>query len=137
MGANAWTYFVPFQPDVLVAMEWLRQSVLASGRYRIAGARPRVPARSIREALDLAGASGTESILDITGGLATAPTPGRLWRVPPEELEELFGTTTPTRDEVGDAADLFDRLGRGEAACVVVYADGGPTELLFVGYSFD
>jgi hypothetical protein len=137
MGANPWSYFVPFQPDVTAAMESLRQSVFATGRYRIAGSRPRTAVGSIQEALDLAGTSGTESILDITNGIAPEPTPGSFWHVPRAELEELYGTSTPTREAIGDADALFDRLDRGEAAYVVIYADGQPRELLFIGYSFD
>jgi hypothetical protein len=38
---------------------------------------------------------------------------------------------------IGEADELFERLGRGEAAYVTVYADGQPRELLFIGYSFD
>jgi hypothetical protein len=64
--ASADAYFVPFEMDVMAALESLRQRVFANRRYRIAGSRPGTSIRSIQEALTLAGADGTGSILDIT-----------------------------------------------------------------------
>jgi hypothetical protein len=32
---------------------------------------------------------------------------------------------------------LYELLGRGDAAYVVCYAQGKPSEVLFLGYSFD
>jgi hypothetical protein len=33
MGASAWRYFVPYQPDLQAALEALREAVFAAGRY--------------------------------------------------------------------------------------------------------
>ena len=137
MGAEPWLYFAPFHSDVLAALESLRQSVFASGSYQIGRSRPGTSVGSIQDALKLAGADGTRSILDITNGIASQPRPGSLWRFPPQELEHIYGTDQPTREMIADADELFDRLNRGEAAYVTVYTDGRPTDFLFIGYSFD
>src|SRR5713226_1453312 len=61
MGAEPYSYVVPYDADPQRALDRLRSEVFASGRYFGASKRPATPER----ALELAGESGTRSILDI------------------------------------------------------------------------
>jgi hypothetical protein len=63
------------------------------------------------------------------------------------ELHALFGTVQPDHDMVQsviwsgtnpDAAEAFwDSLDRGMAKYIIIYADNQPSEVFFVGFSFD
>jgi hypothetical protein len=44
---------------------------------------------------------------------------------------------TPTREQMLQSADLFESVGRGECRFAVIRRDGAPSEVLFVGYSYD
>ena len=80
---------------------------------------------------------GTSSLLDIER-FSARPAPGAAAPLRPSELLDLFGTTRPALDDFDDAwADLFERVGRGEALYVVAYAEGKPSHVVFVGCSFD
>jgi hypothetical protein len=136
MGAMDWTYVVPFQADVSAALQTLRRAVFASGEFHVGGRPGRASPRSIDEAVEMAGADGTRSILDIDG-LANAKAPGKLATLSADELLDLYGTLQPTREMVGGGDELFEELDRGEAVYVVMYADGRPHELFIAGYSFD
>src|SRR5882762_7862350 len=72
MGGHAWTYFVPYQPDILAAMQALRRREFEAGRYNPAvrfpmdrnAASPGAQHASIEAALEASDADGTSSILD-------------------------------------------------------------------------
>ena len=51
----------------------------------------------------------------------------------------LFGSTRPTAADLTAAreAAIYERLGRGESAHVVLYAGNKPAEVVFYGYSWD
>jgi hypothetical protein len=67
--------------------------------------------------------------------------------LPVSELVRLFGTEQPTHDSVqsvifsnapSEAADaLWDSIDRGTARYIIIYERGEPTEIFFLGYSFD
>ena len=58
-------------------------------------------------------------------------------RLTEEELQEHFGTTTPTRQQFLEMLPTED-VERGEAICLTVYDEVGyPTEIFFAGYSCD
>lgn len=91
---------------------------------------------SIQHAREAADTDGTRSILDIeniedTVGFGVAAP------LDDDTLEELYGTTKPTRAKIESNMDFFDELDRGQAIFVVVYKDGRSDELFFAGYSFD
>jgi len=55
-----------------------------------------------------------------------------------DDLDFYFGTPKPTRKTVEENFDdIFDDIDRGEAVCITVYENEEPSELLFIGYSFD
>lgn len=116
------------------------------------------------EALAASGADGTRSILDIARVSlepVAPPNPadpiatmgfggGRQFRtsypLEPLVLEEIFGTDKPTRGTIDaalfgrdrpEAADVLWDVPRGTAIHIVAYTDGEPTEVFFLGYSFD
>jgi hypothetical protein len=92
---------------------------------------------SIDEALEMAAEDGTHSILDIqsTGrrrdfGVATP--------LPPQAVEEVFGTPQPTHAQVEESwDDVAEPLERWEAHYLVVYEKGKPAEYAFIGCSGD
>jgi hypothetical protein len=150
MGAQAWSYIVPYQTDVKKALQTLRQRELQAGRYYPIVESLEFPVTentpsfqplhtSIEAALESVGESGTGSILDIfdisdeTGSSLASP-------LLPEESLEYLGTVYPTRqifeDEVG-IGNLLSLIGRGEAIYCFLYENEEPQEILFIGYSFD
>jgi len=167
MGASGWSYFTPYQPDIEKALQTLRQQIFKEGAYgkthafnpdmlaRMPGLKETVeqlrqleaerlggPDRkfgSIEELLAAAAEDGTHSILDIEH---TADTPdfGVAWPAPDDVLEEVFGTSKPSRADIEAKPDeLAERLDleRWQAAYVVVYADERPAEIYFEVVSGD
>lgn len=65
----------------------------------------------------------------------------------PAELLNLFGTEQPTHEMIesiilGNAEseasdDFWDSIDRGTARYIIVYANNQPSEIFFIGYSFD
>jgi len=99
MGGHAWTYFVPFEPDILAAMQALRRREFEAGRYNPAvrfpmdrkAPSPGAQHASIEAALAASDADGTRSILDM-GRISQSPDYGVVVPLPLERLEELYGT---------------------------------------------
>jgi hypothetical protein len=91
---------------------------------------------SIDEALEIADADGTASILDISA-ISEEPDYGCAAPFTPAELKQYFGSERPTRADIEQAEDYWDDLERGQARYAVVYAGGAPSEIYFAGYSFD
>jgi hypothetical protein len=79
---------------------------------------------------------GTASILDITH-VSRQPAVRAVCPLSDQELNDHFGTTQPTREQVTRNMAFMDDIGRGEGRFIVTYVDGRPTEILFCGYSFD
>lgn len=147
MGAHRWYYFAAYQPDIQKALDILREREFRAGRYNpvtpfpdfpISGDYPGPGARhsSIQEAVEASDADGTRSILDIN---RVANTPDYCTASPfsAEILHELYGTHHPTKETVLRNLGLFDRLERGQGKYLIVYKDAKPSEIFFVGYSFD
>ena len=152
MGAQFWSYFVPYQEDIRAALEALREQEFRAGRFwqpsqvgpgffgRIIGrspSKPRSP-RSIREAIKIAddSAIGTRSILDMER-ISDTPGSGTLTPVPRDELRRLFGTEQPTREMVEQSEELIERIDRGQGIYVVTHQQGKPEGIYFAGYSYD
>ncbi len=81
---------------------------------------------------------GTGSVIDMTGVAAT-PEHGMVAPIPDGMLDAMFGTRTPSTEEVeaAVAADRLDLYGRGEGTYIVGYLDGIPEVIFFVGRSGD
>ena len=106
--------------------------MFAAGEYRYAEEKP----SSIEEALEIADADGTCSVLDIQKVTAE---PDFCCAAPfsPSELTTYFGTVHPTRADIEAADEYWEDLERGQARYAIVYAGGEPSEIYFAGYSFD
>jgi hypothetical protein len=147
MGARPWFYFVPYQPDIKLALEALREREFAAGRYNPVIVQPEFPVTpasacpgpkhvSINAARGAAGESGTRSILDI-GDIGTTPDYGIVAPLRRSELIDLYGTEQPTRSMVESNMDFLCGIERGQGAYIVIYSEGHPQEIVFAGLSYD
>ena len=151
MGAKPWSYLVDYQPDINSALQALRQREFEAGRYSPAIGYAEFPLSSghtgpgaqhgsIEAAVEDADASGTQTILDIQE-ISEERLSGTASPLESLELLNVFGTEMPTVDMVEDEDEvpdeIFDLIGRGQSVYVVLYKDGQPEKLLFVGYSYD
>lgn len=132
MGAEPYQYLVDYEDNLQGALDTLRAHVFASGEYNGAEFNPSTP----EEAMEMADADGTGSILDIQR-ITSQPDFCCAAPFSSNELQAYFGTETPTRQDVLKNDMFWDDLERGQARYVVVYDDGKPTQLFFAGYSFD
>jgi hypothetical protein len=132
MGAEPYRYTVGFEADIQAALEKLRAEVFAKGEYRGAEFNPATP----QEALEMADADGTASILDIE---RVADEPDFCCAAPfsPRELRDYFGSERPSAQDVEQSDGFWDDLERGQARYVVLYEGAQPAGIHFVGYSFD
>jgi hypothetical protein len=150
MGARFWSYFVPYQEDIRAALAALREQEFRAGRFyqpsevppgfwgRVLGrppCKPKPPA-SIREAIKIAGATGTRSILDMER-ISDTPDYGAVSPVPRDELWRLLATEQPTREKIEHCEELFERIDRGQGIYVITYRERKPDGIYFAGYSFD
>ncbi len=144
MGAEPWSYFVPYVPDFQSALEHLREREFTAGRYNPVSEYEGTYGRAltveerpstIEEARELADADGTRSILDMDR-VGDAADYGVAKRLSPMELQHYFGTTQPTHLDI-EQAEFWEDIERGQGMCCAVYEDGKPKELFFAGYSYD
>ena len=147
MGGEPWFYFVPYQADINGALQALRRREFHAGRYNPVVPFPEFPVQgdapapgaqhaSIEEAIEEADADGTRSILDMER-VADEPDYGAITPMSEDDLVNLFGTATPTREMIESNEDLFEAIDRGQGVYVIAYRDGKPSEIFFAGYSFD
>ena len=144
MGAFEYAYLVPWTDDPRAALDALRAREFAAGRYHPvmfvpqAGETPGPGHASIALAVAAAGASGTRSILDIEE-IAPEMRPGAAAPADPDLLEACLGSVTPSQDDLTEdgMADLTAVLERGCCLFFVVWEDGEPVKLAFVGFSYD
>jgi len=132
MGAEPYRYVVDYQEDVQRALDALRFDVFRRGQYAGAGDGAENP----DEALDLAPAGGTRSILDIQF-VSAYPDSGCASPLDADELRRCFGTETPTVEQIEASNRFWDSIERGSARYVVIHGRGRPEKLFFAGYSFD
>lgn len=93
--------------------------------------------QSIAALLDLAGESGTHSILDIER-VGAQPGFSVVTALSPDALRRAFGTDVPTHDDVEQHwFEIAEQLDRWHARYLVVYRDSKPDEYAFVGCSGD
>jgi hypothetical protein len=147
MGASPYWYVVKYNPDLDAALHDLREREFRAGRYNPVIPFPDFPVTAsspapgaqhstIEEALEDSDADGTRSILDISS-IGEDPDFGVACPLPDDELVRLFGTTQPTRAAVENNMEMYEQIERGQAIYIVLYKNGQPDELMFVGYSFD
>ena len=150
MGAEFWSYFVPYQEDIRAALEALRDQEFRAGRFwqppevhpgflgRIIGRPPSKPKRpaSIREAIKISDATGTRSILDMER-ISDTPASSAVSPVPRDELRRLFGTEQPARAMVEQSEELIEKIDRGQGIYIITYQQGKADGIYFAGYSFD
>jgi hypothetical protein len=151
--SSEWSYFWPYETDVAVALQRLREDVFARGAYmteesEIASARylvdmPRLSTSkpsSIEELLEQEGEHGTHSILDITH---VSPTPKRraVSPLPVAVLADYCLSDSPSSAEIEDVYE-FGSLEkyvnkRWRGIYIIAYKDGKPSEIFFAGCSGD
>ena len=147
MGGHAYWYIVPYRSNLQAALDDLRDREFTAGRYNPAIRLPRFPvdesaatagARHLTIAAAVAAAedAGTRSILDVAR-IGTTPDIGTATPLDAGIIEDLYGTTHPTRDMVESNMDFWEFVARGHAVYVVLYDNGEPSEICFAGYSFD
>jgi hypothetical protein len=146
MGAHPWHYSVPYVEDMAGALSAPREREFRAGRYYPAEMFPHFPIdanhapgcrhASIEAARQAAGANGTRSILDILR-LGDRPDFGVASSLSDDELEDLFGTSIPSAEEILDCDELFDQIERGHGVYVTAYDQGKPAQIIFLGYSDD
>ncbi|SFO02788.1 hypothetical protein SAMN05216330_1011282 [Bradyrhizobium sp. Ghvi] len=153
MGAHPYWYFVPYEDDFGAALQKLREREFKAGRYNPVMPFPTFPVdisapvpgarhASIEEVMEQCDESGTRSILDIAQ-VAPAPFDGSgmpfmtAFPLAPPDVERLFGTPNPTREQVATNKRMWDRIERGSAVYTVIFEKGEPHEIFFGGYSFD
>ena len=147
MGSSPYFYFVPFDSDYNAALAKLRNSEFEAGRYNPVVMFPEFPISkdtespgkqhsSIEEAMEEAEEDGTRSILDInTVSEKDDYCNARILKN--EELISIFGTDKPTHEMLETNYDYFESIERGKAYCITVFKEDKPSEIYFVGYSFD
>ncbi len=146
MGGDPYWYFVKYNKDINQVLQELREREFKAGRYspvtwlefplKENTPSPGPQHASIEEALESSAPDGTRSILDM---MRIGNEPDCCVAVPADEelLEEIYGTTKPTREMIESNMDIIDDLNRGCGLYVVVYKEGKPSEIFFAGYSFD
>lgn len=140
MGATGWVYFVPYQQNIEKAMEGLQKEVMGRGEFIGAGDAPCDDADLLEFMFQNAadGTDGTHSILDIVGGVSETPNFLCASPVARSTLLRFFGTTEPTRQQVeAKEYELEEAVERWQAQYLVIYRDGKPHELCFLGSSGD
>jgi hypothetical protein len=95
-------------------------------------------AETIDELLEMCAESGTHSILDIMQGISDGPGFGTAFPMPDDVKRDLYGTTTPTHEQIeAKIHERADELDRWSCWYVTVYKDGKPNEIYFEGCSGD
>ncbi len=148
MGASAWDYYVPYQPDINAALLELQTKVLADGAYYWAGGGAAFGQAAQHEnrptsmddlwADETVQSEGTHSILDMERVISPDERPdfGSVEPVTPDEARRCAGTEILTREHVPLINDLANQRWYGR--CAVLHdPDGHPTEIYFFGYSGD
>ena len=101
--------------------------------------KPKRKPKTIEQLLEFQAESGTHSILDIVG-ISAEPKFGHVRPFPHEKLAEIFGSETPSHDQIEEAHSSGRLEGfedKWEGVYVIAYRDGAPSEIFFTGHSGD
>jgi hypothetical protein len=140
MSGTAWRYIIPYQPDYQVALDELRATTFARGAYFQPWTErtltPTPPPASIEEAVERCGEEGTHSILDIVA-LSLVAGPGLACLVSSRERQRIYGTLTPTEEDIRDHRfALVHTLEPGQARILTIHDEAGePMKLYIEGLS--
>lgn len=163
MGSSLYYYCTPYRDDIGAALQALREEEFRAGRYEPAlsmlsfefppdeeSPAPGPAHATIEEAVfddDAHAGAGTRSILDLLW-VASAPDYSAASPFSDAELSEMFGTVMPSREQVlahmissknwmPAVARIMRAIERGQGRYIVLYTDDAPSEIFFMGYSFD
>ena len=137
MGATGWKWFAPYESDAEDVLDKARLSAFEARSYGKPYARGKPVVATIEQLIDAFPEDGTCSVIDVTE-IGDAPAVACAGPFPAEVLKDALGTVRPTRAQAEEGMSaLFEQLERGYAAYVVCFANGKPSEVLFLGYSFD
>ena len=132
MGADLYFYYIPYQKNVSIALNKLREQVFQSGQFRGSELSP----KNMKKAFENMEAEGTGSILDIH---TISKTPDYCTASPMSQtnLYKYFGTDKPSREMItNNQAFIFD-IERGHAIYIIIFKNNAPNEIYFAGLSFD
>lgn len=144
MGGSGWDHIVPYQPDLSAALRRLQEQLFRDEDYYWYDDDERPPTLTelwrlitqteLRE-------TGTHSILDVH--YVSDANPDGLGRIRPltaDQMQQWFGTDTPTRADYERASKNIEFRAdppRWTGRCVVLYRNGQPDEIAFWGSSGD
>jgi hypothetical protein len=137
-GSQLWEYCVPYQADLNKVLFELREREFKAGRFYRSELKP----KNIDEAIRIADAEGTRSIIDIE---KVSPTRDimAISPAPPEKLKALFGTDKPSHGMVENASKklqhefqvFLETYDRGEGVYIIIYDGDRPSEIYIAGWS--
>jgi hypothetical protein len=156
LGANPWSYWVPYREDIEGALLELKQREFAAGRYHKPWGFTGTHA-TIEEAAAADENNGTRSILDMIGVSDVPRNPdhivgsdefqlfdfegdpmfGLVAPLDPEQIVDLFGTERPSRAMIEANEEYYGLIDRGLGIYIIAYDGDEPSEIFFAGYSFD
>ena len=137
MGPTAWKCFAPFEADAEDVLDKARLRAFETRAYGKPYARGEPQPETIELLIAEFPEAGTCSVIDVAE-IGDAPGMACAGPFPAEVLKDALGSVRPTRAQAeGGIAGLYAHLERGDAAYVVCFAKGKPSEVLFLGYSFD
>lgn len=156
MGASGWQYTVPYESDLQVALDRLREETFRRGDYlwQWEGewvdpeeARPRPATMADLLADESVEEEGTHSIIDCPRVVHGPPATDAEWSsseyfgavvpVTGAELVAAVGTDRPTAQQL-EALEEQIACARWVGRCAALYSDSGsPEQLAFWGYSGD
>ena len=136
MGTEPWYVIEKWEQDLTPVLARAQSRALSTGEYGPSYSRGEPTNATIDEVREFYEQVDTisESVLDVR---AIADEPGVCEAGPfsDEVLEEMLGSTTPSRETaIAQLSELWSCLASGQAAYVVLYRDGEPDEVLFVGH---
>ena len=164
MGASAWNYIVAYQPDIQAALDALRHEQFATWkqahprkRYKsIDALLSDVGADGTSSILDVNRISTTpltatkhdfshydfHNPQDMARFMAVMNERiGMMYPLSKEDYLTLFGTAQPTRQDIEQCTSaldtLYERIERDSGIYLILYQNGVPTEIYFMGISGD
>jgi hypothetical protein len=151
--SSEWSYFAPYEADIGVVLQRLREDVFAREDYMTSSSpiyagkrliipheRPRPKPATIEELLEQEGGSGTHSILDMTC-ISLKPKRKAISPFPNSSLLDYFDSETPSPAEIqevyefGSLEKFVSKRWRG--IYIIGYFDGKPSDIFFAGSSGD
>jgi hypothetical protein len=146
VGASGWSYIVAYEGDPAAALAGLRERTFADEDFYwddeddYLGPKPATLAdfdalRETEEYWEV----GAHSILDVDRVIASDAEDhdGTVRQLPEAEAHELFGTTSPTREQFLRVEEAIPDIRRWSGRYQLLYRDGKPTEIAFWGFSGD